>query len=132
MPDTYCVQCGAVNQIGYQYCVGCGSHLASQPTYAAPAGSVESESSEWTTDEPHGWQPFRDPSKPLPGIHTFNVGDVLGWTLRHFAKRLWLITKIVFLVVAPFEVFQVLRLDQSPQDWQTIWIGLLLGALCNV
>ena len=107
MPDTYCVQCGAVNQIGYQYCVGCGSHLS-------------------------GSQPLRNSDGAFSGIHTFNVSHVLALTLRHFTKRLWLITKIVFLVVAPFEVFQVLSLDQSPQDWQTIWIGLLLGALCNV
>ena len=132
MPDTYCVQCGAVNQIGYQYCVGCGSYLAAQPTYAASADSTASETSEWTADEPHGWQPFRDPNKPLPGIGTFNVSHVLALTLRHFTRHLWLITKIVFLVVAPFEVFKIMTLDQAQQDWQTISIALLLGAMCNV
>jgi uncharacterized membrane protein len=107
MSDIYCVQCGAVNQVGYQYCVGCGSYLA-------------------------GWQPLRDAYGALPGIRTFNVSHVLALTLRHFTKRLWLITKIVFLVVAPFEVFKIMSLDQSQQDWQTMALALLLGAMCNV
>lgn len=116
MPNIYCVQCGAVNQIGYQYCVGCGSYLADQPP----------------GEESREWQPLRDPNKPLPEIPTFSVGDVLALTLRHFTRRLWLITKIVFLVVAPFEVFKILTLDQAQQDWQTISVALLLGAMCKV
>jgi hypothetical protein len=119
MSDTYCAQCQTVNEIGYQYCVGCSSYLAAQPTYDASADSSE-------------WQPFSDPNKPLPGISTFDVSHVLALTLRNFTKRLWLITKIVFLVVAPFEIFKIMSLDQAQQDWQTIWIGLLLGAMCNV
>ena len=135
MLNTYCARCGAVNQIGEHLCVGCGVNLADQPTYAAAT-----ERSEWTTDEPSSWtaaqpsewEPYRNPAAPLPGIGSFSVGHVLGVTLRLFTKRLWLITKIVFLVVAPFEVFKLLSLTQARPDWQTISVAWLLGAICNI
>ena len=125
MPDTYCVQCGALNQTNYQYCIGCGSFSA-QPTSAAPAAPAD-----WTT-EPREWQPFRDPLVALRGIRSFSVGNVLALTLRHFGEHLWLIAKLVFLVAAPLEIFKVITLAQAPPNWQTSSITLLLGAACNV
>jgi uncharacterized membrane protein len=127
MPDTYCVQCGAVNQPGYHYCVGCGSYFGAQPTSAATA-----EPRKWTTAPPPDWQPFRNPLVALRGIGSFSVNHVLALTLRQFGEHLWLISKLVFLVVAPFEIFKVMTLAQAPPDWQTISLALLLGATCNV
>jgi hypothetical protein len=127
MPNTYCVQCGAVNQIGDNDCAGCGSYLATQPTYAAPVAP-----SDWTVAAPHEWQPFQNPHQPLPDIHSFTVGHVLSLTLRLLATHLWLITKIVFLVVTPFEIFKAMTLLHAPRDWQTFSITTLLGLMCNV
>lgn len=118
MLNTYCVRCGAVNHIGEENCVGCGANLATQPAFA-------------TRDKPREWQPFSDPQRPLPGIRRFGVGHALSTTLSLFTKNLWLITKIVFLVVTPFQVFKVLSLSDASDEWQKM-SALLLGWLCNL
>ncbi len=118
MLNTYCVRCGAVNHIGEENCIGCGANLAIQPDFA-------------TRDSPREWQPAIDPQRPLRGISRFGIGHVLGVTLSLFTKNLWLITKIVFLVVAPFEVFKALSLSDAGDDWQKFW-ALLLDWLCNL
>ena len=127
MPNTYCVQCGAVNQIGIQNCIGCGAYLAAQPTYAASG-----DPGEWLPADSRDWEPLPDPQTAFKGIRSFSVGHVLGSTLRIYTKHLWLTTKIVFLVVTPFEIFKVMSLAHAPQDWQTISITWLLGIMCNV
>ena len=126
MSSTYCVECGAVNQIGVNDCVGCGAYLADQPTFATSA------SNDWTPSDPHEWQPFSNPYVPLPGVKSFTVGHVLSLTLRYFTIHLWLITRLVFVIVAPFEIFKVMSLANVERDWPTIPITLLLGGLCNV
>src|SRR5689334_8583697 len=126
MSNTYCVQCGAVNQIGDNDCVGCGAYLATQPAFATAA------SSQWTAGDPHEWQPLSDPNRPLPDIKSFTVGHVLSLTLRFFTIHLWLIVRIVFVVVAPFEFFKVMTLAHLQQDWWTISITWVLGGMCNV
>lgn len=126
MPNTYCVQCGAVNQIGDNDCVGCGAYLATQPTFATSA------SSQWTVGDPHEWQPFRDPTRPLPGVRSFTVAHVLALTLRLFTVHLWLIVRMVFVIVAPFEIFKVMTLAHAQQDWLTISLTMVLGGVCNV
>jgi hypothetical protein len=77
------------------------------------------------------WQPFRDPHRALAGIRSFGVIHVVGKTLSLFGRHLWLITRIVFLVVAPFEIVKELSLAQAI-DWQTRVVTLLLGAVCQV
>lgn len=79
----------------------------------------------------HEWQPFRDPHRALAGIRAFGVMHVLGSTLKLFTRHLWLITKIVFVVVAPFEIFKAMNLAEANQDWQTRLVTLLLAATCN-
>jgi hypothetical protein len=114
MLNTFCVECGAVNHIGEQNCVGCGAHLAPQPAF-----------------ETREWQPFTDPRKALPGIGPFNISHVLPLTLKLFTRHIWLITKIVFLVVTPFEVFKALSLSNPREEWQPP-VALLLGWVCNL
>jgi hypothetical protein len=118
MLNTYCVNCGAVNHIGEQNCVGCGVNLAIQPDFATP-------------DEPREWQPFANPNRPLPEIRSFSVGHVFSTTLKLFLGNLWLITKLVFLVFAPFEIFKVLSLSDVTDNSQRLW-ALPLGWLCNL
>src|SRR5689334_12154292 len=100
MSNTYCVQCGAVNQIGDNDCIGCGAYLAAQPTYATPAEPgrwTAAQPNEWTA-EPREWQPSHAPLTALRGIRVFGFGHTLATTLKLFTNHLWLITKIVFLV----------------------------------
>lgn len=118
MLNTYCVSCGAVNHIGEQNCVGCGANLAIEPAFA-------------NQDEAGGWQPLADPHKRLPGIRHFTVGHVLATTFRLFTRNIWLITQLVFLVVAPFEVFKTLSLSDATDNSQRIW-AFLLDWLCSL
>lgn len=123
MFNTNCATCGAGNQIGQAFCVACGANLGLQ-TATVPADSFPART--------HEWQPFQIPGKPLPGIAQFGIGPALSAGLRLYFSNIWLITKIVFVVVAPFEVFRAVSLAQGRQDWQTILLTLLLGAVCNV
>jgi uncharacterized protein UPF0259 len=74
-------------------------------------------------------QPFHGPTpQPAPGqtqqritklIRPFNgLTDALSPTINLFAKNLWPITKIVFVIVAPFEIFKVLSFGDIQHDWQ--------------
>src|SRR5689334_2418194 len=127
MSTTFCAQCNAVNLIGDKYCFKCGSDLAVQPTYAASAAPAP-----WTDAESREWQPHADPLTPLTDVASFSVRHVLDLTLRNFGTHLWPITKLVFLVVTPFEIFKLLSLSRAPQDWQTISLTFLLGVTCNL
>ena len=125
MLNSYCFQCRTVNQIGDENCAGCGAYLPSpRPNAAAP--------DDWPPAGARDWEPFRDRRTALRGIRSFSIGHVLGTTLRTYLKHLWLFTKIIFLVVAPFEIFKVMSLAQGPPDWQTISLTLLLGGMCNI
>lgn len=125
MLNTYCATCGAVNQIGEEFCVGCNANLAlhsntaSVPQAAHPANG-------------QGWQPFQNLRSLFSEVPPFSVGNILGSTLSVFFKNLWPITKIVFVVVAPFEIFKAMSLAQGRQDFQTTLLTLLLGAVCNL
>lgn len=126
MLTTYCTTCSAVNHIGEEFCVGCGADLALQHS----ADSAPTDTSHQTTD--HEWQPFQNPARVCSEIGRFGAGNVLSTTLSIFFKNIWLITKIVFMVVAPFEIFRALSLAAGRQDWQTTLLTLLLSAICNV
>jgi len=68
---------------------------------------------------------------PIPLFET--VGDVLGPAFKLYFKNLWLITKIVFVVVAPFEVFNALSLNQGLHgDWQLTLGTSALDFICKV
>jgi len=126
MLNTYCATCGAVNHIGEEFCIGCSANLALQPT-AAPFPPDDSRPA-----NSHEWQPFQNPLRSFSAIGPFGVGNVLSSSLSIFFKNIWLVTKIVFVVVAPFEIFKAVSFAQGRQDWQTTLLTLLLGATCNV
>jgi len=132
MLNTYCAGCGAVNQIGDNLCVACGANLAVQPAFATATGARDwpQHATGWPQQAPE-WQPLRDPSRPLPGINSFGIVHVIAASMRLFARHLWLITRIVFVVVAPFEIVRELTFSWAV-DWQTKLLTLLLGALCHV
>jgi len=122
--STFCATCGVVNQVAEPFCVGCGANLALQPASAPPHNPAAAPTADW--------QPFQHPLMPLRGIGSFSIGEVFKTSLSLFFSNIWLITKIVFVVVAPFEIFKALTLVQERQDWQTTLLTLLLGAFCNV
>jgi hypothetical protein len=61
-----------------------------------------------------------------------DIGSVLGPTIKLFFRNFWLITKIVVVIVAPFEVFRILKLEEIPYNWQLTAGIFILDELCRV
>jgi len=72
-------------------------------------------------------------SVTISSIRPFhNVGDVLVPTFKLLFQNFWLITKIVVVIIAPFEILRTLKLEDLPNNGQ-LTVGLfLLDALCRV
>ena len=119
MSSITCAHCGVLNAVADEVCGTCGAEL-------------EIVTSSFV-DEDHEWQPTTNPHSPIPGIHSFDgVSDVVGPTIKLFSRNLWLITKIVFVVVAPFEVFKVMSFSGLEHDWQLTAGTFLLGLVCKI
>jgi hypothetical protein len=119
MTNVKCNLCGAVNNIAGEVCTVCGAELQSQSHYREPESPLGSNDQ----------NAFSPSLKVIPPFDT--AGDVIGPTFSLFFKNLWLITKIVFVIVAPFEVFKTLSLRSMEADPQ-LMVGIMaLQLLCN-
>ena len=69
----------------------------------------------------------------ISSIRPFHdVGDVLGPTFRLLCQNFWLITKIVVVIVAPFQIFRALNVEDLPNNWQ-LTVGIFfLDIMCRV
>jgi len=110
MTTVRCLQCGTVNLVSNEVCTPCGAELRATP------------------------RPDDDPS---PRVYTNAIppytgpSDGIGPTFHLFKNNFWLIAKIVFVIVAPFEVFKALSVRQAQIDWQ-LSLGLFVMQLtCN-
>ena len=119
MHDVKCILCGAVNNVADEVCKVCGAELQSQPPF------------------PDAEAPRID--EPLPRHRSFNAipplegpSDIIGPTCSLFYKNFWLITKIVFVIVAPLEIFKALSIRNIEQDPQLAAQITALQVLCNV
>ena len=104
MTNVTCNLCGAVNGVADEVCKVCGAELQSPFQYdessPPPDGADQS--------------PQPDIIRPFDG-----AGSILGPTITLFAGKIWLITKIVFVIVAPFEIFKALSIGTTTEpDWQ--------------
>lgn len=115
MTNVKCNLCGAVNNVAGEVCTVCGAELQSQAHYGE-TGSDDQKA-------------FRLSSNVIPPFD--GAGDVIGPTFSLFFKNLWLITKIVFVIVAPFEVFKTLSVRGIEGDPQLIVGIMALQLLCN-
>lgn len=102
MTELRCIRCGALNIGNDQICKVCEFEL--NPASQLPPGSVvfagprTSARSYGTTDT------------SIDSINPFNgVTDVLGPTIKIFIENFWLITKIVVVIVAPFQIFRLMN-----------------------
>ncbi len=120
MTNVKCNLCGAMNDVADEVCKVCGTGLQWHPLY--------DESSPLFGDDDQGApRPWHSVIKRFDG-----AGDVIGPTFSLFFRNLWLITKIVFVIMAPFEVFKALSLGTREPDWQ-LGVGIVaLQLLSNV
>ena len=117
MINVRCLRCGVVNLVTDEVCKVCGADL--QPAIAGAEIPPQAESDPST-------RVYGDVIPPFEG-----ASDGIGPTVHLFKKNLWLITKIVFVIVAPFEVFKALSLGQAEIDWQ-LTLGLfLMQRMCD-
>lgn len=119
MLNTNCAHCGVANQVANEVCVSCGGDL----TFPSSFG---------TQNQPPEWQPLADPDRPVPGIHPFGADTVIRDSVSIFTKNLWLITKIVVVIVTPLEIFRVLNLPKTTDQWEIITWSYLLEAAADV
>lgn len=122
MTNVKCIRCGVVNLVADELCKVCGVDL--QPPLRRPFSYPK-------------YEPTADRSshstKTITAIPPFSgVGDVLGPTINLFFKNIWLITKIVFVIVAPFEVFKALSVGETSDNWQTTAGMFGLGLVCKM
>ena len=104
-----CTHCGTPHLVSDEVCRICGVEL----------GTLVSEPASprvYSTSIP----PFTSP------------GDAIGPTFRLFTRHIWLITKIVFVIVAPFEVFEMLSVRQVTMDWQLTSGLFVMRLMCSV
>ena len=119
MINVRCLRCGVVNLVTDEVCKVCGAELQSAIT------QPEVTPSEVTSDPTT--RVYGDVIPPFIG-----PSDGIGPTFHLFKNNLWLITKIVFVIVAPFEVFKALSVNQGKIDWQ-LSLGLFaLQLMTNV
>ena len=121
MTNVKCLRCGTLNFVTDEVCKVCGAEL--QPVVPNPEAAPPPDS-EYRLPPPPPSAPFIAP------FHS--AGDVIGPTVKLFTKNFWLITKIVFVIVAPFELFKSLNLWNMEHDWQ-LGLGIIaLQILTNI
>lgn len=118
MLDTKCGYCGTVAETAEPFCVICGGDLTLRSSF--------------DRQDQIQWQPVLDPDQPLRGIEPFSIQTALRESLNLFFGNLWLITTIVVVIVAPFEIMSALNAGDVGDQWEVTAWSFLLGAACKV
>ena len=125
MTELRCTRCGGVNFSTNQICKVCDIQLipASQLTpgtliFPGPRASSGLHGSTHTT---------LDSIRPLTG-----VTDILGPTIRLLIENFWLITKIVVVIVAPFQLLATFSFKGVKFDSQLSIELFFLELLCQI
>jgi uncharacterized membrane protein len=131
MATVQCSQCGFVSPIAYELCAQCGLEL---PRSGFNLPTRDYANPQFTTDLP---PPPATPSTPvLLGLSkqiepNVGIGNVIEVTFSLFAKNAWFITKLVFVIFAPFEIFKALSVNEQNQSLQVAVGSGLLWLVCK-
>lgn len=120
MTNVKCTRCGVVNVLSNEICKACGLELSPSATHS---------------ETPRTYYPEFPRSSPLliNAIKPFGgVFEALGSTVTIFSKNFWLITKLVLVIVTPFELFKVLSIGDTAGNWQLGLGTFALQIFCNV
>jgi uncharacterized membrane protein len=116
-----------VNLLAAEICQGCGAELGGLPTTAAPTSGYALTTPFVPTSEP-----TEEEFETRRAIGPFvSAGAAIGSTIDLFRRNVWLITKIIFVVFAPFEIFKALSVREQETGWQTAAGILFLGLVCK-
>lgn len=120
MTNVKCTRCGVVNVLSNEICKACGLELSPSAIYS---------------ETPRTYYPEFPRSSPLliNAIKPFDgVFQALGSAVTIFSKNFWLITKLVLVIVTPFEIFKVFSIGESGGNWQLGLGTFALQLFCNV
>lgn len=128
MIHVQCEQCGLINPLAAENCERCGAELR-EPVASRPVATADYTPRPF---DPETSEPAAEEFRFPPVIRPFDgIGAVLSPTISLFTSNFWLITKIVVVVFAPFEIFKALSVGSKAIDWQ-VGVGLFLGgAFCK-
>ena len=133
MATVQCAQCGFISPIASELCAQCGLEL---PRRSYSPAQSDDYNPRYTTELPP--PPFGAPrtgpvlfglTKPIEPF--VSVGNVIETTLSLFVKNWWLITKLVFVIFAPFEVFRTLSIGTNQKNFQLAVGGVFLMLVCK-
>jgi hypothetical protein len=117
-----CTQCGFNNRLADEVCQRCGAELP----VAAPPHREEHIPQDAESSQERDW------FEHFPSLGRFDsVGSVISPTITLFQENIWLITKIIFVIFAPFEIFKALTFETGATDWQTAAGVFLMGLACK-
>ena len=123
MTELRCTRCGALNIGNDQSCKVCD---LVNPAGQLPPGSLVFAGLQ-SSARSYGANTTLDSINPLRG-----VTDVLGPTIKLFTENFWLITKLVVVIVAPFEIFRLMNFREIPVNGELEIGTLLLHLFCQV
>jgi len=113
MTNVNCTRCGVVNVLSNEICRACGLELSPRTYYP---------------EFPRSSPLLINSIKPFDGVF-----EAIGSTVTIFSKNFWLVTKLVLVIVTPFEVFKALSFaDADPGNWQLAIGTLGLQLFCSV
>ena len=116
MTNVKCTSCGVVNVLSNEICNACGLELSYSET-------------------PRTYYPEFPRSSPLliNSIKPFDgVFEAVSSTITIFSKNVWLISKLVLVIVTPFEVFKAVSIGETPDNWQLVIGTLVLQLFCSI
>ena len=125
MTELRCTHCGAFNIGNGQTCKVCDFEL--NPATQLPPGSLVFAGPQTSAQSYGGNYTTLDSITPLRGIT-----DVLGPTIKLFIENFWLITKLVVVIVTPFEIFRLLNFREVSVSGQLEIGTFFLDLFCQV
>ena len=118
MMNVNCKRCGVVNLVADEMCKVCGADLQPAPAYRTPPTRPDLD--------------YESPPQTNNLIQPFDgAGGLINSTLTLWKDNFWLIAKIAFVVIAPFEMFRVWSEQRMREDPQLLFGILALQIFSN-
>ena len=120
MTNVKCNRCGVVNVLSDESCKACGLELS-------PSVSGCETPRTYYPEFPRNSPLLMNSIKPFDGVF-----EAVGSTVTIFSKNVWLITKLVLVIVTPFEIFKAVSMRETPGNWQLAIGTFALQMFCSV
>lgn len=133
METVQCSQCGFVSPVYCELCADCGlelprlNHSPIHFSYKLPNYTGQLPPPPLGSDV--SWQALTGPTARIEPY--VSIGNVIETTFSLFIKNAWFITKLVFVIFAPFEIFKALNVNQQSESWQFALGMALLWLVCK-